>query len=617
MTEYQHRPDQGHGGERQFIIYLFLAFVLVLLFEGLVVGPQKKKAEQKPEQKQSQPQAPAAASSAQSTPSLAPVQPAVPLPAAAKSKKRAAKSAAPTEKPVHAASEQQITIESDLYRVTFSNRGAQVTSWILKKYKDAKGKPLDLINSQASPKFGLPLSLWTYDESLRSRLNQALYVATPAGGATLTAPASLTFEYSENGLVVRKRFSFDKSYVLKLETSVTQNGKPVQAYPAWPAAMGDEIAPAGYAQGKLDWETPQGVTHTPAFEHNFIRPSKWVSNGDTRHETFNWAGISDQYFAAIFMPATPADTAAVTLNQPFEIPKNPADANDKETTKVQILGIAVGSPTGSTSARVFVGPKALDVLGTVHANSSGGQADAGPKLEGAIDFGFWGIFAKWLFLWLNWTHDHWIPNWGWAIIILTFIINGAFLPLRLSQMKTSLRMQKVQPRVQDINKKYSKYSMRDQEKQREKQAEMMALYKEEGVNPVGGCLPMLLQLPFLYAFYEVLEVAIELRQAPWAWISDLSAPDPWHILPIVTVITMFILQNMTPTPGMDPQQRKMMNITMVGVFGFMTWAVSAGLALYWTVSNVIYVGQQVFLNRSKLGREIREVQEKRARKKKK
>jgi YidC/Oxa1 family membrane protein insertase len=146
------------------------------------------------------------------------------------------------------------------------------------------------------------------------------------------------------------------------------------------------------------------------------------------------------------------------------------------------------------------------------------------------------------------------------------------------------------------------------------QKEIWALQKQEGVSMTSGCLPMLLQLPFLWAFYSMLANTIELRQAGWLWIHDLSAADPWHILPMATIITMLWLQQMTPQAGMDPAQRRMMNIMMPIMFGAFTWTVGAGLALYWSVSNVINGAQQFAMNRTSLGREIREIQEKRARK---
>ena len=601
MADYQHKPDQGPGAERQFFIYMILAFLMVLLFQGIFFKAPKP-APQNP---------PGASKAATATPST--TTPAAPAPTV---------KAVPAAAGKQAASESEVVVENDLYRVTFSNRGAQVKSWLLKKYQDEKRQPLDLVNQVASAKLGFPLSLWTYDEGLRKQLREALYLAS-SSESHITVPASsgarvqIGFEYSDGRLVVRKSFTFDHSYVVKVETAVTQNGAAVQAYPAWPAALGDQVAPGHYATSRLDWHTPEGTERRVPFEKNWIRPSRWVANGDTLRGSFNWAGVSDQYFAAIFLPAEPRATAVITLHESIDVAKDPSDPNNKETTKVDTLGLAVGNPAGATTTRLFAGPKSVDVLDSVHSNADDGAAARGPDLEGTIDFGFFGIFAKWLFNWLNWTHDHWISNWGWAIVLLTVIINLALLPTRISQMKMSLKMQKAQPRLQDINKKYEKYGLRDQDKQQQKQKEIMAVYKEEGFNPAGGCLPMLLQLPLLWAFYAVLANTIELRHAPWLWVRDLSAPDPLHILPILTIVTMVALQQMTPQAGMDPAQRRMMNIMMPVMFAGFTWAVSAGLALYWTVGTVISLAMQYSINRSALGTEIRELQEKRARKQKK
>jgi YidC/Oxa1 family membrane protein insertase len=209
-----------------------------------------------------------------------------------------------------------------------------------------------------------------------------------------------------------------------------------------------------------------------------------------------------------------------------------------------------------------------------------------------------------------------VHNWGWAIVIQTLIINIALLPLRISQMKSMLKMQKIQPQIKAIQEKYKKYGMRDPRKQ-EMQQEMSALYKKEGVNPIGGCLPMLIQLPFLYAYYAMLGVAIDLRHAHWLWIRDLSTADPWHLLPVSIIITMFLTQRMTPQTGMDPTQQKMMNFMMPVFLGVISWNLAAGLCLYWAESTLIGIVQQVFLNRSALGQEMREMMEKRARKNKK
>jgi YidC/Oxa1 family membrane protein insertase len=207
-----------------------------------------------------------------------------------------------------------------------------------------------------------------------------------------------------------------------------------------------------------------------------------------------------------------------------------------------------------------------------------------------------------------------VSNWGWAILLLTLILNLAMLPTRLQMMKSSLKMQRIQPQMDDIKAKYAKYKATDPRKQ-EMQKEIFDLQKREGVNMFGGCLPMLVQWPLLFGFYRMLSNVIELRHAHWLWLPDLSAPDPWHILPIFVIVSMFLTQFLTPSPGMDPAQQKMMAFTMPAVFGFMMWNFGSGLSLYWACSNFIGVAQQMVMNRTSLGREIREIAIRRAQKK--
>jgi YidC/Oxa1 family membrane protein insertase len=207
-----------------------------------------------------------------------------------------------------------------------------------------------------------------------------------------------------------------------------------------------------------------------------------------------------------------------------------------------------------------------------------------------------------------------VPNWGWAIVLQTLIITIALLPLRITQMKSMLKMQRVAPQIKNIQEKYKKYSLRDPRKAAMNE-EVAALYKKEGVNPAGGCLPMIIQMPFLIAYYKMLGVALELRHAHWLWIGDLSAADV--VLPILMVVSMVVMQRMTPQAGMDPAQQKMMTVMMPLMMGFIFFRLPAGLNLYYTESNLISIAQQAIMNRTKLGRDMREMMEKRARKKEK
>ncbi len=234
-------------------------------------------------------------------------------------------------------------------------------------------------------------------------------------------------------------------------------------------------------------------------------------------------------------------------------------------------------------------------------------------MNGLVDFGWWGIIAKPLFVWLKWTFHHVVANWGWAIVIQTLIISILLLPLRVTQMKSMLKMQKVAPQIKSIQEKYKKYSLRDPRKAAMNE-EISALYKSEGVNPAGGCLPMLIQMPFLFAYYRMLSNALDLRHAHWLWVHDLSAADAYYALPILMVVSSLVTQRMTPQAGMDPQQQKMMNVMMPLMMGFIFFRLPAGLNLYYAVVNLISIAQQAVMNRTSLGREMREVMAKRARK---
>jgi YidC/Oxa1 family membrane protein insertase len=574
--------------ERRLLLVFALTFLVIMLFQPVL--------------KKYLPQPPAKPESSQAVPAPNQAQPPMPAgamntaPTASSGKKTPAPSA-----PQQASSESETVIENGLYRIVFTNRGGRVKSWVLKNYKDRpNGNPLDLVNTAAAEKYGYPLSLWTYDEGLRNQLNSALYVVT---STNTQAPAEITFLYADGDVSVRKSYKFDNSYVVEVHASVVVKGAEVMAFPMWPAGFGDETSGPAYAATQIAYQ------YNGTIERLAI---KKTSGGATLQGPFHWAGLSDQYFAAVFLPQDPQNVAMVTLHNTIDIRHKPSDPNDKQMDKVDVLGVAVGSLRGATATRLFVGPKTLEALETVPVP---GITGAEPDLRALVDFGWLGYIARPLFLWLKWTFKY-VHNWGWAIVLQTIIINLALLPLRLSQMKSMLKMQRVAPQIKAIQEKYKKYGLRDPKKA-EMNEEISALYKKEGVNPAGGCLPLLIQMPFLFAYYRMLGVAIDLRHAPWLWVPDLSAPDPFYVLPIAIVVTMFLMQRMTPQAGMDPAQQKMMNFMMPAFLGYISFNLASGLCLYWAVGQLIGIVQQAALNRSSLGREMREMMEKRARKKEK
>ena len=516
----------------------------------------------------------------------------------------------PAVQPVVGASESTTVVENELYKITFSNRGAQATSWILKKQKDSYGKPLDLIHTQAAGEVGYPLSLYTYDPALTANLKNALYL--PSATGTLTAPATLTFKYVSGEYAVTKSFSFDDSYVLKADIEVTRNGAPIRSLLAWPGGFGDQETLQAYGSAQVDYSQNGKEKH---------EAPKSVAGGATLSGGFDWAGVSDLYYAAIFLPEDASGSSVATLHNELVVPKadrknglgqgvaiKPHSDPGKDEIKVPILGAAVGDLSGHTITRLFAGPKAVDILKNVHA------ANPSITLEPLLDFGFFGFVGKYLFLVLRFINQHVSANWGWDIVYLTILINLVILPLRVQTMRSGLKMQRIQPQMDAIKAKYKSLKVTDP-KRNEMNAEIMQLQKDNGVNMFGGCLPTLIQLPLLFAFFGMLPKVVELRQAHWFWLPDLSAADPWHILPILMVLSQFLVQYYTPSPGVDPQQQKMMAFMMPAVSGYMTWNYSSGLALYWSVGNLISIATQAVMNRTSIGREMREIAAKRARRK--
>jgi YidC/Oxa1 family membrane protein insertase len=578
--------------ERRLLLVFALTFLVIAISQPLIKKYLPQQAATRAPEIQSSPQP------APETNPPAAAQPQTPAPSAGATK--------------HATAESDTVVENDLYKITLTNRGGQAKSWILKKFQDDKGQPLELVNRAAAEKYGYPLSLWTYDEALRNKINPALYVAS--GSGTLNPSGEISFEYADQDVAVRKTFKFDETYVVHIEVSVLAKGSEISAFPMWPAGFGDETSLASYAASHIEYHNSESTERSL-----FLFPKtterlaiKAISSGNTLKGPFNWAGVVDQYFAAVFIPDDAKNAAMVTLRNSIDVPKDPRHPNPQETAKVDVLGAAVGNLHGPSAGRIFVGPKALQVLESVPV---AGIADH-PDLRDLVNFGFFGVIARPLFIWLRWTYEQVVHNWGWAIAIQTLIINLTLLPLRISSMKSALKMQKVQPQMNAIKEKYKKYTMRDPRKA-EMNQEIAALMKKEGVSPAGGCLPLLIQMPFLFAYYSMLGAALDLRQAPWLWVRDLSSPDPWHILPIGIIITMLLTQRMTPQAGMDPQQQKMMNLMMPVMLGIISWNLAAGLCLYWSEGNLIAIVQQMIMNRTKLGREMREMALKRARKKEK
>jgi YidC/Oxa1 family membrane protein insertase len=598
--------SQGTGGgapggdSRSLILLMGLALIAVMAFQWFKKPDTSQPAQQTQQTQQAQQAQQTGASAA------GPV---------ASGTTPAGQAARATTAQIGAPSESTTIIENEKFRITFTNKGAQVQHWILKGFTDSTGKPLDMVQEQAAARFGLPLSLYTYDSGLTNQLNTALYQPSTTG--QVLAPNSVSFRYAAGDLDVVKTFSFDTTYVVSAHVTVKRNGVPVRALLAWPAGLGDMeefIAAAGkrttfstHTDSQFAWSID---------DKQDTQAARKVSGNATIDQPYEYAALMDLYFAAAFLPEAPQRATAVTFHNTIDLPSDLSDPNSAKKP-ADVIGLAMGDQSGDTTVRLYAGPKETSILNSVHAMGSDGRP-TGESLGSLIQYGWWGILAKPLYVALRWLRNLLGPginNWGWAIIIVTVIFNLVLLPTRIWSMKSSLKMMRIQPRLDALKRKYANLKINDP-KRAEMQSEQMAIMREEGVNMYGGCLPLLLQMPLFFAYYRVLLNAVELRQAHWFWLHDLSMPDPLHILPALIVITMFLVQYITPSPGMDPMQRRMMAIMMPIIMGFTLWHFASGLALYWITGNIISLIMQVSINKSKLGQEMHDLAVKRAAKKK-
>jgi YidC/Oxa1 family membrane protein insertase len=464
--------------------------------------------------------------------------------------------------------EPALLINTDLFTVAFSNQGGTVRSWRLKKYRGNDGKELELVNVAAGLEY--PFSLYFPDKQPAAKVNWTYYKETgdPDG-------LGVAYAFSDGHTSVRKVFRFQKnSYLLQVSTEVTTDGQAVPHLIEWRGGFGDfTVAGAVGNQSTLYFDVAQNKL--------VEQRAGAAKNGPVAASgNFSFAGLADKFFAAVFLPegntAMQEVTFSDTVRTAFE--EKPAP----------FAGTAV-SDGGANRFALFVGPKDVDLLKRVN-----------PKLEQVVDFGWLAFLAKPLFLIVNWFNDAFVHNYGWSIVLVTVVLNFILFPLRLSNMKSMRKMQALKPQIDVINAKYKNVGIRDPKKAEQNQ-EVMALYKKFGVNPMGGCFPMLLQVPFFFAFYKVFTVSVEMRGASWLWVTDLSQPEtlPIHVLPIVMIVSQFVMQKMTPQASGDPNQQRMMML-MPLIFGFMFYNFASGLVLYYLTSNLVSVGQQWFFNHTAL-----------------
>ncbi len=484
---------------------------------------------------------------------------AVPLPASA--------SAADTS-----ATAQTLVVETALYRAVLDNRGGTLTSWELKKFKAGEDGAFEMVaGNRKEGDVTFPGTMIFSEPAMTQLANNEFYQVSIEGnsgtGTALIPPVTVNLKLKRGDLTIVKRYSFKKdNYLVDLTINCDKGGKGLEGKfllgqdigpSAEHANSSDKLQAVYFSDGKVRRETP------PKNEQEIKK-----LDGDVR-----WIGLELRYFALIAIPNSPL--------QYFDIQKRP----DGKDTSRDLLKITI-PVRNYLQYQLYVGPKKQSDLAAVKS------AD----ITGVIDYGMFKILVYPLLASLRWIHQY-VHNYGYAIIILTFLLSLLLFPFRLKQMISMKKMQVVQPKVKVIQEKYRKYKKTDP-KRAEMNQEIMALYKEHKVNPLGGCLPLLLQMPLLFAFYALLNYSVELRQAPFIWwILDLSAKDPKYVLPIAMGITSFILQKMTPmTPGTDPTQAKIMMLMPV-IFTVMFINLSSGLNLYFLCSNIFQVAFQKIAER--------------------
>jgi YidC/Oxa1 family membrane protein insertase len=466
--------------------------------------------------------------------------------------------------PVAGTALQRTVVDTPEYRAVLSNRGAQLISFQLKHYKQKKSEQLvDLVKVREPHRTEYPFTIVPHETKADlHRLNRALYAVSDT-----TDPKGqrvVEYRYSDGKVTATKRFIFTRQPFL-FNFSVD-----IQPPVPYRIAVGPGIRTLGAEEQDTQVvRTGNGVVQTAG---------KFKVHGREKVPTLqlfpgvDYIGIEDNYFLTALRPSRARE--GLLQNVAFYDAKTKARRSD-------LYAALNATSEGVVAGEAFFGPKETKLLDAYN-------------MSAALQFGWFGMVARFFLtalIWLNqFTH-----NFGFAIVVLTILIKIALYPLQHKQNVSMKKMQRVQPKVEAIKAKYKK-SRTDAEQRTKMNTEMMQLYQKEGINPMAGCLPLILQLPILWGFYNLLSSAIELRGAPWIlWIRDLSEKDPTYILPILMTATMFLQTYLMPATG-DPAQRRMF-LFMPLIFGFLFKDFPSGLVLYWLVQNILTIIQQLIMNK--------------------
>ena len=481
--------------------------------------------------------------------------------------------------------EERTVIETPTYRAELSNRGGQLVSFELTDHRNATGGPVDLVRSRQ----GWPYPFGLFEGSEPSPLNDALFVVARSREGDRDV---VSYRYSGPAGSATKRFSFHDSGMFDVDVEFPDGrSRSVSLGPGIRNPSAKEL------ESRFSRKT---AVYRTGDDTELLDPNRESDIALLPGAALSWVGLQDNYFLNALVPKEPLEQVVIAPllgeliegGEAMRFKPFPPELSGADEELIREMDVRVRPANGRLSAVAYWGPKVYDDLAALPYG-----------LEKTVALGPFGFLARPLLYGLRWIHENVVSNWGWAIILMTVAIRLVLFPLNHKSVVSMQKMQEVNPKIQAIRQKYrtklkDKQGRPNPEMQRKMNEEIMALYKQEGVNPAGGCLPLLLQIPVLFAFYSLLSTAIELRYAPWiGWIHDLSAPDPFYILPIVMGASQFLQQKMTPAAG-DPMQRRIMMLLPV-VFTILFLGFPSGLVLYWLTNNILGIAQQVGYKRMK------------------
>jgi YidC/Oxa1 family membrane protein insertase len=571
-------------------LFIFFAISLAILVTWQLLVPAPPPPERPAE-------VPAASVAGEEAPAVAaPAAAPVPAEGAEGAAEGAEGPAAEEPSPVEAPMQRVVVVEGDGYRAELTNRGAQLLSFRLREHEDAEGEPLELVRRRPGGPY--PLALLGPDlEPLP--LDQALFAVERSrgeGGAEV-----VDMRYHGPLGTASKRLVFHDDGRVELAVRAAATGWGLLLGPGVRNPPGEEIG------GRF---STQQVVYLAGGEVETLKAVKAERAVRLPGSGLGWVGLEDTHFLTVLVPQA---GVADVLVQPVvvEAPEEPGGAyamrpfDDEEGLDAAAedlprdLRLVVFASGEELAASAYFGPKAYEHLAALPWG-----------LERTVEWGVWGFLARPLLFGLEWIHANVVANYGWAIVLMTILLKILLFPLTHKSYVSMQKMQKLQPRMQAIRQKYrgkmrDKKGRLDLEMQRRQNEEIQEIFRSEGASPMGGCLPMLLQIPVFFAFFRLLLTAVELRREPWlGWIEDLSRPDPLYILPVLMGLTQIYQQRLTPAAS-DPMQRRIMQL-FPWIFTIFSLSFPSGLVLYWTVNNVFTIGQTVAYQQWKARRESAE-----------